>query len=108
VPFSCAALPPLLAIARWRAGSIDANPRLLFPLMWPSDSQWKPSPSHRPANRAPHCARESSSLIIACQLLCPGPNPTSARWITRVAARIVTMFDDIVEKTSAAIFRPCR
>lgn len=31
VPFSCAALPPLLAISRCLTGSMDANPRLLFP-----------------------------------------------------------------------------
>src|SRR5690349_3040131 len=29
VPFACAALPPLLAISRWREASIDAKPRLL-------------------------------------------------------------------------------
>src|SRR5688500_12720264 len=31
VPFSCAARPPLLAISRCLLGSIEANPRLLFP-----------------------------------------------------------------------------
>ena len=35
VPFACAALPPLLAISRCRAGSIEANPLLLFPLIGP-------------------------------------------------------------------------
>ena len=38
VPFSWAARPPLLAISRWRAGSIDANPRRLFPVIRPSAS----------------------------------------------------------------------
>ena len=32
MPFACAARPPLLAISRWRFASIDANPRLLFPV----------------------------------------------------------------------------
>jgi hypothetical protein len=33
VPFAWAALPPWLAISRWRCGSIDANPRLRVPLL---------------------------------------------------------------------------
>lgn len=35
VPFSWAALPPRLAISFCRAGSIDAKPRLLFPVITP-------------------------------------------------------------------------
>lgn len=38
VPFSWAARPPLLAISRCRMGSIDANPRRLFPVIRPPAS----------------------------------------------------------------------
>jgi len=40
VPFWWAALPPWLAISRWRAGSIEAKPRLRVPLLWLLD--WLP------------------------------------------------------------------
>lgn len=43
VPFAWAARPPLLAISFWRCGSIDANPRLLFPLIALSSSDTCPS-----------------------------------------------------------------